>query len=223
MDISIIFYTCNRIDEGFAQNIRNELLKFDIPIISVSHKYMDFGENIPVINFEPCIYNVYRQILIGARAVKTKFVACAEDDSLYSPEHFAFKPTEDAFYYNANRWRLRNSEFLFKHRKDVTAPGMWNCIAPTELMVKTLEARFEKYPVKGSQIGWGEPGRYERKLGLPYVKALPFRTDIPNITFSHDQSLGGSRRIGPNDIREKELPYWGNAQELRDRMWNGTG
>lgn len=220
-DLTIIFYTCNRIDEGFAQNIRNELFKFDIPIISVSHKPIDFGKNICVEGLEPCIYNVYRQVLIGAKNATTEFVACAEDDCLYHGDHFAFRPSGNVFYYNANRWRLRNSEFLFKHRTDVTAPGMWNCIAPTELMIETLGKRFEKYPLKGSEIAWGEPGRYERKLGLSYVEALPFKTDIPNITFAHDRSLGGSRRIGPNDIRVKELPFWGNAQELRDRMWDG--
>ena len=222
-DITIIFYTCNRIDENFAGNIRKGLLEFNIPIISVSHKLMDFGKNIHVEGLEPCIYNVYKQILIGAKVSKTRYVACCEDDSLYTPEHFEFRPPYDVFAYNINRWRVHNDKFLFKHRPEATAAGMWNCIVSTELMIKTLEARFEKYPVKGSQIGWGEPGRYERKLGLPPVKSLPFRTEIPNITFSHETSLGGFRRVGPEDIKKPELPYWGSAKELRERMWNGTG
>jgi len=223
-EISILYYTCNRIDESFANRVRNHLLESSngIPIISISHKRLDFGENIHVIGWEPCIYNVYRQIYLGAKTVETKFVACVEDDCLYTPEHFAFRPKENAFYYNANRWRLLNDSFLFKHRREATSAGMWNCIGPTELMVKTLEARFEKYPIKGSQIGWGEPGRYEYKLGLPPVKALAFSTEIPNITFAHRTSLGGIRRIGPNDTISKELPYWGSARELREKMWNGN-
>lgn len=223
--ITILFYTCNRIDETFANNVRSYLLEtsWGIPIVSVSHKPIDFGENICVEGLEPSIYNVYKQILIGAKAAKTDYLACCEDDCLYTPEHFEHRPPIDAFYYNTNRWRVHNDSFLFKHRREATAAGMWNCIAPIELMVKTLEARFEKYPVKGSQIGWGEPGRYERKLGLPPVKSLAFKTEIPNITFSHETSLGGVRRVGPEDIKKPELPYWGNAKELRERMWNGIG
>lgn len=220
-DITILFYTCNTVDEKFAKNIRDELLKFDIPIVSVSHKRMDFGENICIEGLEPCIYNVYRQILVGAKYVKTKFIACCEDDSLYTLEHFQHRPTEDVFIYNNRRWRVYPNMFLYKHRKEATAAGMWNCIAPTELMIWTLEERFNKYPVKGSQIGWGEPGRYERKLGLTPVKAYSFLTDIPNLTFAHRGSLGGVRRVGPSDITKEELPYWGKAKDLWEKMWNG--
>jgi len=226
MDISILYYTANLIPQFFAVNVRNHLLevtKGEIPIISISQVPIDFGENIYIPDISPSIYNVYKQILIGAKSAKTKYLVCCEDDSLYTSEHFRFRPQEDAFCYNVNRWRVHNDAFLFKHRREATAAGMWNCIAPTELMIKTLGARFEKYPVRGSQIGWGEPGRYERKLGLPPVKSLAFRTEIPNITFSHETGLGGVRRIGPEDIRQKELPYWGSAKELRERMWNGIG
>jgi hypothetical protein len=88
-------------------------------------------------------------------------------------------------------------------------------------MVKTLQTRFEKYPVKGSQIGWGEPGRHEEYLRLPPVKAYSFQTEIPNITFAHDKGLGGMRRTAPSDTIQFELPYWGSAKDLWKRMWDG--
>jgi hypothetical protein len=221
MDLTIVYYTANLIDEQFASNIRNELLKFNLPIISVSHKPLDFGDNLCVFGLEPCIYNVYRQILMGAEKVQTKYIACCEDDSLYTPEHFEHRPTDDVFIYNTNRWRVYPNKYLFKHRRHPTSAGMWNCIAPTELMVKTLQTRFEKYPVKGSQIGWGEPGRHEEYLGLPPVKAYAFQTEIPNVTFAHDKGLGGMRRTAPSDTIQSELPYWGSAKDLWKRMWDG--
>jgi hypothetical protein len=142
-----------------------------------------------------------------------------EDDALYTPEHFTPRP--ECFAYNRNRWRVYRDFYLHKHRRDVTAPGMWNCIAPRALMVETLEARFQKYPVKGSEIGWGEPGRYELKLGLPPVKAVSFATAEPNVTFAYRGSLGGVRRVGPKDVTRTELHYWGKASDLWGRMWNG--
>lgn len=223
MDLTILYYTANLVSESFAENVRNHLLETTlnkIPIISISHKRIDFGENICIEGLDPCIYNVYRQILVGAKYSKTKYIACCEDDSLYTPEHFEFRP-QGEFAYNQNRWRVYPDKFLFKHRNDVTAAGMWNCIVMTDLMIKTLSDRFEKYPVKGSQIHWGEPGRYERHLGLPPVRATKFSTEIPNVTFAHRGSLGGVRRVGPKDITQPELPYWGSAKNLWERMWNG--
>jgi hypothetical protein len=162
--------------------------------------------------------HVYKQILIGARKIKTKYIACIEDDSLYTAQHFTWEPPDDTFWYNMNRCRVHNEKFLFKHHTVVTNAGMWNCISPTELMVKTLEARFEKFPVMGSQISWGEPGRHEHRLGLPSVKYDRVINDIPNLTFEAREGLGGIRRIHPDDILKDELPYWGKAKDAAYRF-----
>ena len=101
-DCTILFYTANLISENFASKVREHLLEScnGTPIISVSHKPMDFGKNICVTGLEVSAYSVYRQILIGAKEAKTKYVSCCEDDALYVPEHFEHRPSDDTFYYN---------------------------------------------------------------------------------------------------------------------------
>jgi len=226
-DITVIYYTANTIADHFAMKIRAHLVSvcspLKIPIVCVCQKPMSWtmAEVIHVEELIPSVYNVYKQIFIGAKIVKTPYVACCEDDSLYTSEHFDFRPTEDVFLYNKNRWRIYPDFFLFKRRSDPTSPGMWNCIAPTELMIKTLETRFKKYPEPSSMVHWGEPGRYEGRLGLPRVKAYNFQTKIPNLTFAHRGSLGGVRKVGPNDITISELPAWGTAKSLWEAAWDG--
>lgn len=214
IDCTILFYTCNRIHDSFATKIRENLLEScnGTPIISISHKSMDFGNNICVSGMEVSEFSVYKQILMGAKEAKTKYVACAEDDALYVPEHFDHEPPEDTFYYNVNRWNVNRDFYYYRERRLMSM-----CIAPTQLMIDTLGTRFAKYSESCSHFG--EPGRFEDKLGLPPVKIDSFKTVIPTLTFEHRPSLGGKRKLRPNDLIAKELPYWGSAKELWDRIY----
>lgn len=213
-DITILFYTANLISEHFASKVRENLLEScdGIPIISISHKPINFGENICVSGMEVSEYSVYKQILIGAKEAKTKFVACCEDDALYVPEHFDHKPPDDTFHYNVNRWNISRDFYYYRQRRLMSM-----CIASTQLMIDTLETRFAKY--SESCPHFGEPGRFEHKLGLPPVKIDSFKTIIPTLTFEHRPSLGGKRKLRPNDLIAKELLYWGLAKELWDRIY----
>ena len=213
-DCTILFYTCNRIHDSFASKIRENLLEScnGTPIISISHKPMDFGENICVSGMEVSEYSVYKQILMGAKEAKTKYVCCAEDDALYVPEHFEHEPPDDTFHYNVNRWNVAHDFYYYRERRLMSM-----CIASTQLMIDTLETRFAKYSECCSHFG--EPGRFEHKLGLPPVKIDSFRTEIPTLTFVHRPSLGGKRKLLPNDVVKKELSYWGSATELWDRIY----
>lgn len=213
-DVSIIFYTANLISDYFATKVRENLLAScnGTPIISISHKPMDLGENICVSGMEVSAYSVYKQILMGAKKAKTKYVACAEDDALYVSEHFKHIPPDDTFCYNVNRWSVTRDFYFYRERRLMSM-----CIAPTELMIDTLETRFAKY--SECTPHFGEPGRFEHKLGLPAVKIDSFRTKIPTLTFVHRPSLSGKRKLFPNDVIEKILPHWGSATELWDRIY----
>src|SRR3990167_1123852 len=95
-DLTCVYYTCNRIPERFANSVRTNLAEAarDIPIISVSHKPLQFGENI-VVDLPVHHLSIYRQALIGAKAATTKYAAFCEDDVLYSPEHFQHRRSEE--------------------------------------------------------------------------------------------------------------------------------
>jgi hypothetical protein len=217
-DLTLLYYTSNQISDYFANNVRNHLLESSkkmLPIISVSHKSINFGDNICVGEIGISSWNIYFQILLGAKEAKTKYVACCEDDSLYTWEHFSYRPKDDEFAYNTNRWNVNKRHYYFRRNR----PGMCECIAPTELMIDTLETRMKKYTreacahIKHLPF-YGEPGRYETELGLPVVKRVHFQLETPVLTFNHRPSYGGVRAPLKTDILEEELPYWGSATDL---------
>jgi hypothetical protein len=217
--ITLLYYTANRIPERFAINVRNHLIMTALgkPIISISQKPIDFGENICVGDIGYNVPNVYLQILVGAKVAKTKYVACCEDDTLYTPEHFDYIPPDETFCYNKNRWNLTPIHFYLRVRRI----NMCACIVSTELMINTLQERIDKFGA-GGPPGLGEPGRHERKMGLQMVKVGKFNTRNPIIQMNHRMSLGGIRRNKlRTDVIENELPIWGKATDLWEKMWNG--
>jgi hypothetical protein len=90
-------------------------------------------------------------------------------------------------------------------------------------MIDTLETRFAKYsepiPREKGAVNLSEPGRYEKKIGLPPVKLQTFKTKEPMLTFNHRTGLGGARRLKPSDIIRQSLEPWGQAYYLWKRMW----
>lgn len=215
-DLTIIYYTANLINDFFAENVRNGIIEVtngDVPIISISQKPIDFGRNICCPDMVPSIYNIYKQILIGSIEAKTKYVACAEDDCIYVPEHFQFRPPDDTFCYNTNNIMIDyRVGYIYKERMN-----MCMCVANRELMVDTLTKRFKKYPEllpREKLKGFSEPGRHEHYLGLPPVKRAGFKTIIPCLTLNHRPSQGGVRRIMPHQKTCLTHEYWGNGIDL---------
>jgi hypothetical protein len=223
-DLTILYYTANKISDHFSESVKSHLIESsrgEIPIISISHKPIDFGKNICVGDIGASSYNVYKQILIGAKEAKTRYVVCCEDDCLYNYEHFNYRPRRGTFTYNKNRWFVEyyDKRHIFRWRN---RSGMFACIVETYKMIEALETRFKKFPdplFKREDLrGWGEPGRYEKVLGLPRLKIEYFKTNDPILTFNHKPSLGGIRRVNPDDIIVEELPQWGKAYELWEKI-----
>lgn len=220
-DITIIYYTANKISDHFFQNTKKQLLKAagDIPIISVSQKPMDLGENICVGDIGQSYINVYRQALIGAKAAKTKYIAMAEDDILYSPEHFTHRSSPGVFAYNLSTQGIYtwSNPPLFSHKGRIVLSTL---ICERDLFMEAMEERFAKYP-DDKLIPlkyWSEPGKYERRgLRVTARQSEPFYTEIPNVIFSHPEGIGftflGTKKALGED-RAEEIPYWGRAADI---------
>jgi hypothetical protein len=195
----------------------------DFPILAVSQKPMDWGGNFTnycVGNIGRSHLNIYRQIMIGCQQAKTKWVAMAEDDILYSWEHFHnYAPDEEKFAYDMNKWSIFtwNDPPLFSFRmkrKVVNA-----LIAKREMLKDAMEERFAKFPDE-SKINlsvWGDPGRYEEYLHVTIRETEEFYSECPNIVFSHPlaygyESRGKRKKMG--DLKAIELPYWGKASDI---------
>lgn len=213
-DLTILHYTANKIPLHFADKVRQNIVEVSqgCPIISVSHEPINFGLNVCIGRHQPSTWWIYQQILIGAMLAETPYVACCEDDSLYTIEHLSFRPPLDTFAYNIHRYQANRRCYFYRGRA-----GMCMCIAPRDLLVSTLCTRFAKFPrplSKPELTGFGEPGRKDNLLGLVRPKIMVFETKIPTITFNHHESMGGLRMRLASDIVYVDHPYWGPAKNL---------
>lgn len=217
-DLTILYYSACRVPQVFATNVRTHLrcVIGNTRVISISFKRIYFGDNICIGQHEPHVYTLYQQILIGAMMAETPYVACCEDDSLYTEEHLSFRPPLDAFAYNVRRYQANQYSYYYRERA-----GMCMCIAPRNLLVQSLCKRFAHLPEKLPReklVGFGEPGRKDHLLGLENPSIVVFKTETPTITFNHRASLGGVRRQVAHDVVSTTDPYWGDAAALWKRM-----
>jgi len=216
-DLTIIYITANKLKEHFAESIREQLLvaRGDYELISVSQKPMDFGDkNVCVGDIGISAVNIYKQILEGAKASETKYIAIAEDDTLYSPSHFSFyRPSDDALGYDMTKWSLYTWKAVYSVKRRISTAGL---ICTKDLLIEALEERFsvasgvkEKY--------WGELGRLDGVLGTTEHKVEQFYSPDGIVIFSHPEamgygSLGKRKRVG--NFLAYDIPYWGHVNEV---------
>lgn len=222
-DITIIMLTASRVPKKWAEFHKQKLIEAadGSPIITISREPLDWGQNI-VDTQEYTISNIYFQLLQGAKAATTEFIAVAEDDTLYPKEHFQFRPPEDSFAYNQNRFGVfrwsKTPTYFWKDRISNST-----LIAPRKLAIEALEERFAKYP-QGTPGGLtGELGRsnIEDKLGVKRQKAIWFQTEISVVRIDHElgiDRLSQSHRKGMGILRAYDIPYWGKASDIVEKF-----
>jgi hypothetical protein len=211
-EISAIYYTALAAPERFRATLVANLLDAmgDIPIIEVVKP-----PEVPASQAQ-----IYRQVLEGAKQAKTRYVACCEDDVLYSPEHFKFRPKDNHWGYNMNAWSIFTwGEPMFTYKTPGGRRNLNSLICERQLLIDHLEERFSKWDESNiDKRIFGEPGKYDNQLGTTPYPSQYFYTNPPNIVFSHQTALGfkelGTRkRVG--DVRATEIPYWGTAKQVR--------
>ena len=227
-DLTVIYYTANLISPYFMANTQKLLLDAigDTPVISVSFKPTIVGpncQNICIGEQQRSGYMLYKQIMIGVQAAKTKFVATAEDDTIYPREHFEAHIPDGYLGYNLNKWSIftwTNPQIFSKRKGRRTMNTM---IGSRDLLSKTLEERYSKYPVLEEippdiiKYYWGEPGRFEDHLGISKVPNIEFESSIPVVAFSTPEALaylGLGRRKAHDPNQTEEIPYWGKASDI---------
>ncbi len=222
-DITIIMLTASRVPKKWAAFHKQKLIEAadGSPIITISREPLDWGQNI-LDTQGYTISNIYFQLLQGAKAATTEFIAVAEDDTLYPKEHFQFRPPEDSFAYNQNRFGVfrwsKTPTYFWKDRMSNST-----LIAPRKLAIEALEERFAKYP-QGTPGGLtGELGRsnIEDKLGVKRQKAIWFQTEISVVRVDHElgiDRLSQSHRKGMGILRAYDIPYWGKASDIVEKF-----
>ncbi len=219
-DLTVVYITANQISDYFMSNMQRQLVKAtSAEIISVSKQPVEFGGQRLIFGAPRSHVNIYREALEGVKLAQTKYIAIAEDDVLYSPEHFKKRPSSGKFGYNISCWRMYTwapevlSHPIYGGRHN---HGMLIC--ERNLYIEAMEERFKKF--EGQFIDknvWAEPGKYEKHLGVTVRETEDFYTNPPNIMFSHNEglsahTLGSRKRLG--ELRATELPYWGKAETI---------
>jgi hypothetical protein len=245
-DLTIVYYTCNYLEEKnpyFLKNCWDQLMKAkkDLPVVAVSQKPMDpqfYGVHPEITNLNlgdigRSHLNIYWQILQGCKAAKTTWVAMAEDDILYSEQHFNPQyfvdlriMATDTFLYDMNKvslftWDRKHPIFSFRSKRKVVN----QLIAKRQMLIDAMEERFAKLPdlrkiweERRILKYWGDPGRYESSLGVSPRETYEFFSWVPSIVFSHEYAYGyefnQGKRKKNGDLRIVELDDWGKASDI---------
>lgn len=211
---TIIYYSDSLLDKKIEEVCIRQLKKAagDHPIISVTQKPLDLGTNICVGEIGRSWINLYKQLMIGCEAAKTKYVAMAESDCLYTAEFYNFvPPTDDTFYYNENVW------FVQWGGNHPELNGMYSCywdnryalsqlICDRELLLKSLYARLdllENHNDEVAKVSHGEPGLSRIRLAQNIAKQPRGHSLAPYLSeFLETEKLGVWRTVEPQlDIR----------------------
>lgn len=205
---TIIYYTHNREHPAFEKKVQETILANcgGLPIISVSHKPMDFGTNICV-GDQPLGYsNVLRQTLIGLTAAKTEFCIACEDDCLYPPEYFQFTPpTKNHVYRYTNLVVYFEGKKKFWKKPYVEAAQM----AGRKFWIQSIER------VLVGHENW-EPFR----VNPPYVftpGSMHAWTGASPVIYVKTRQSFHFKTGFVRDSSVTSLPYWGTVEEVREK------
>jgi len=244
--LTVIYYTSNWMDDKnpfFIENVRKQLLKATtnpntgakLPIVIVSQKPTLFGDNsvnICVGDIGRSHLNIYKQILTGAKEAKTKYVAMAEDDILYTFAHFHNKlPKRGRFLFDMSRWSVFtwSRPPMYSYRKDRRV--IHELIVERDLLIESLEERFKRVEyllenkiltLQQIESRWGDPCRYEKDLGVTVREPEEFWTASPNVVFSHEMAYGFlnhnvKKLLG--DIRAFDIPEFGHIDNVMNLFY----
>lgn len=210
-DKTIIYYTANTEEESFEKKIREKLVEQSkgIPIISVSRKPIDLGENICVGEMPVCYTSEWKQLLIGLKAAKTKYVIAAEADCLYPPEYFEFTPPEEDMMYNYKNiwivWKFKGGYW----QKTGYCEGAQIC--GRQYWIDRLEPLL---PSDWTPYTREEENQLVRKI---FDSRKEF-TGNPVISFKTRNGVSYRTTFVPSS-KTYEIPYWGNLDKLRKEIF----
>lgn len=202
-DLTLLFVSAGKLPDKWVAFHKEQLDKLPYPIIHLRDE-VKMGEEM-----------IYKRMLEGAKRASTAYVAVIEDDVLYPPEHFVYRPKTDEFAYNQHRWALFTwgpPTYSWRNRKS-------NCslIAPRELLIEALEERFKKWPNGWPYVGEVGRERIEKSLGVTMRKSVEWHSKVGLVQINHknaseDRQSRHWKELGP--VRAFDIPVWGRAEDL---------
>lgn len=215
-DLTVIYLSANKHPDNFRKFQITTLLDAikGYELIVVSPEDINISDYSIIDKGKKSHANMYYQLLQAVKMANTQYIATAEDDVLYSKEHFNFyRPPSDAVAYDMSRWSLFTWKPIFSLKQRVS-----NCtmIAPRKYLIEALEERFAKYdPDNFPPHLVSEIGRYEKNLGITQRNMIKVYAEVPCIQFNHPNGTDSTeKRKKLGQIKALEIPNWGRAEEL---------
>jgi len=203
----------------FEQRIREGILDNcgELPIVSVTQRPTDFGQNICVGNKVGVSgFNFFRQVLIACKAAKTKFVLSAEADCCYPPDYFQFEPEkDDVCYRNSNLYVMPDHRAYWFYKGEGATHAQ---IVGREFYIKTLEKLFEGAPEWSATEKNFPKERHKKEDVFDHIEY--YKTKFPVFQIKTHRSMRyytHSERVPIYD-----LPYWGDGKKLRTFYLDGV-
>lgn len=232
MTKGIIYYTDNRLAEPIFSICQKYILASNLPIISVSLKSINFGQN-KVVKGNPGYPTIVKQITLALKTSRANFVFFCEHDVLYPLSHFDFTPPKDnLFYYNANVWRWQYpANLAITYDRLISLSGL--CVN-REFALNHYQARLKKIKENNLEKDtrreplwarrWGyEPGTKKRRRGgfsdddfETWASKQPIVDIRHGRTFSQSKVSLDSFKHSPTNWKETTLdkiPGW-NLKKL---------
>ena len=233
-DLTIVYLTLNRLPQLWEKFHMGHLLAatHNHAMVVVSKEKMDLGRpNTQYLRQSepPSNFNVYNQLLRGAKIADTKYIGVAEDDTLYTKQHFSnFRPPDDAVAYDISRWSVFSwdKQPMFSNiRRHVNS----TMIGPRDLIIEALEERKEKYP-DGNPYA-GEIGRstVENNMRVTRRNLVEWWCKFPIVTLCHPLGLSPTYHTGRSrkkrrrgELKAFDIPQWGTAKSIADVFNDGV-
>jgi len=206
-DKTILYYTASTEAKSFEKKIIEDLKNKagDIPIISVSRKPLDLGTNICVGEVPVSYTSEWKQLLVGLKAAKTKYVIAAESDCYYPPEYFEFTPDDERMMYNYNNiWMVwkRHHGYYKKHGYCEGAQ-----ICGREYWIERLEPLLPKEWIPYTR-------REERNLAKSMFEDRKEFTGRPVVSFKTGDGVSNVTSFDDKS-KTKDLEYWGSLSDIK--------
>ena len=205
----LIYYTCLTHDEKIEQLCREQLLKANLPIISVSrNEPIDFGDNI-VVEGERGAITMHLQILAGleyAASKGYKQVFLCESDVLYHPSHFDFTASDPTvFYYNVNVWKYHIDDKKFYWTDDMQQVS-GSCASLTK-MLEFYTRRNKQF----AETGFDRHYEASERFG---EKTENWMSAEPNICIRHDKTLTRTKKSIADFKNKNKAKGWKVADSV---------
>ena len=218
-DVTILYYSSNREKPDFEQRIIDNLLKNkdDLPVISITQKPIDLGKNICVGDVGVSGFNMFRQVQIGLREAKTKFVISAEADCLYPPDYFQFIPEKGGICYrNINLYVMGDQRDYFYYKGGHGATH--SQIVGREFYLDKLDKLFDGAP------DWNEEEKNFPKERWHFEDIFSrfkfYKTKNPVVQIKTHRGMRYYTKSDRTPIYN--LPYWGDGRQFRNKYYHGN-